>query len=282
MFDGASPIAWVDASDVSTKYFGQIDHWVAVCKGPEPHAIGLHHDLTLGLGIAQSEDTAKCRAIGEMMERLGAGLGGLNNAPKVATFDKKMRKKGQCLAKDVFLPWVNAHGHALPATSHGLAYWSDWENAAHRAHAEATERWMLTEIAKGRLELTLAEMMNIGPYKIHLFVSKMRPRMRLAVMALPEGTILAAGADVSDDKQAAVREALMAALCRNGSILPGMFDNSETFLQRFRLTHVDQLHRRNAQELAVPHAKFALACPNDWGRQGHWVVRCLLETHDNE
>ncbi|MDX5362174.1 MAG: YcaO-like family protein [Alphaproteobacteria bacterium] len=237
---------------LEARAFPDLDLWVAVAKGADARTMGGAADVALGLGAGTTREDAETRALGECLERLGAALVPDGTPPGVPARTFSGSPAGWVPAARVYLPYRDALGPVLPATSEGLAFAFDRQTACLRAGLELIERVALRDaLSAGHRTLRTEGEQSCGKHTSTLYRLPAPMPVILAVLADPWGRISGAGSAADPDPQAAaeraVREAALAHLAAEGEVLPGSIGPGDALLAPFGVRMLRDLRTTGIQ-----------------------------------
>ncbi|MCP1337741.1 YcaO-like family protein [Futiania mangrovi] len=276
---------------LEARAFADLGLWVAVAKGADARTMGGAADVALGLGAGATREDAEARALGECLERLGAALVPDGTPAEVPARTFSGVPAGWVPAARVYLPYCDARGPVLPATSEGLAFAFDRQTACLRAGLELIERAALRDaLSTGGPGVAAAGTQCCGKNQATLYLLPAPIPAMLAVIADGRGRIAGAGSAADPDPQAsaekAVREAALAHLAAEGEVLPGSVGAGDALLAPFGIRTIRDLHATgthgHVQPVITPAEAFdasglvfADATPPAFRGFGGTVVRAL-------
>lgn len=276
---------------LEARAFPDLDLWVAVAKGADARTMGGAADVALGLGAGETREDAETRALGECLERLGAALVPEGTPAGVPARTFSSAPAGGVPAARVYLPYRDARGPVLPATSEGLAFAFDRETAYLRAGLELIEREALRRaLSAGQRAPEAMGKRSCGTRTAALYRLPAPLPVILAVLADPGGRIMGAGAAADPDPQAAAdraaREAALAHLVAMGEVLPSSMDPDGGLLAPFGIHTIRDLRplvkpapeppaMTPGEAFAAGGLVFADATPSAFHGFGGVVVRAL-------
>lgn len=287
---GAGPLA-----ELSTRYFAEVRHWIAVAKGCDVRALGAAADVALGLGAGWRRCDAVARATGEMLERYGAALVPPGSGERVALTDWRGASCGHGDAAAAWLPFHRRGRPVLPASSRGLGFAFDRNRALRAAAHEMIERSAIDALARGgpRRAKPLGPV-RIGKLSGHGFRVAAPLPVALVLVADGSGRIVAAGAAARTGIDAALiaarREAALGWLVARGAVLPGAGLDGAALLGPLADLPLSEwpVARRRGAMVPPPSSRGALArqfafadlTPGDIAAAGGWVVRAMERAAD--
>lgn len=268
-------------TEVSVAHVRAAGLWVSVAKGADVRALGAVADIALGLGVGDSLQESRARAVGEALERYGAALVPPGTPAIVSLTDGQGHEAGRVPASRIWLPYHRYGQPQLPSSSTGLAFGWNRLEAARAAMHEVIERFALDRLlAKGFKVASALGTLAYSPWPAQAF-QLLAPRP-VAVVVIGERALLGAGMACALNLKQAIKkawqEAVLDRLITQGDVLPGLAHKSASILGPLAGSVLADWPQ---QAVALPSSSMPTVgwydlTPPDISAAGGYVLRALV------